>query len=132
MLKGYGGEILTHFVKGSVTKDKRAKKTIAKRAIVKLELEDLPVHKLLEEMLSKMFNPKIGILVNDLKIDWVPRTKHILTSTELDALVDRMDGNRDGSIDVLEIRTFLTKFLKRSKEVLVTPPVFELLLARLA
>ena len=63
-----------------------------------------------------MINPKIGATVHELRAEWKPIVGDALTKHELDTLIDRIDCDKDGTINILEIRTFLTKFLKRSKE----------------
>ena len=101
-----------------------------KRIIIKMELNKFPLRTLLEEILYELKNPHRGVAIGVINCKLDQECGYFLTVEERVILIEELDSNMNGSLDLHEVRAFLAKWSQLSKERIFSLTVLMLLLSR--
>jgi len=103
-----------------------------KKALVKLELEDSPIHWLLELLLQEMRDPKKGLPRIKVKELIKEKTGDILTEVMIDTILQKLDSDQEGVINVDDVQSFINSNAPMTKEVMVSKELIIIMFAKLA
>jgi Ca2+-binding EF-hand superfamily protein len=112
--------------------DSESKKELnsLKRIIVKMELENKPIYKFLEDFLLAVKDPSRGVMGPELISKLDKEYGKILSKPERMELVKTLDQNLNGSIEIIEIRKFFLNMSKQSKEKILSLRLLLITLAK--